>query len=79
MDWRMEGTDMAEVYQISNKRFVTVRPIKGSPCYLVRECYQEPESPTGWYETHGDTFIPAASPQTAAQGYIDILTSQRTD
>ena len=64
---------MAEVYQISNKQFVTVRPIKGSPCYLVRECYQEEESPTGWYEIPSDTFIPAASGQAAAQGYIDSL------
>ena len=70
---------MAKIYQISNKRFVTVRPIRGSPCYLVRECYQEAESPTGWYETPGDTFIPAASVEAAAEGYIDLLTGRRTD
>ncbi len=70
---------MAEIYQISNKRFVTVRPIRGSPCYLVRECYQEAESPTGWYETPGDTFISAATEEAAAEGCIDLLTSQRTD
>ncbi len=70
---------MAEVYQISNKRFVTVRPIKGSPCYLVRECYQEPESPTDWYETHGDTFIPAASAPAATQGYVDLVTERERE
>ena len=70
---------MAEIYQIGSKRFVTVRPIRGSPCYLVRECYQEPESLTGWYETPSDTFIPAASAEAAVEGYIDLLTSRRTD
>jgi len=68
-----------EIYQISNRRFVTVRPIRGSPCYLVRECYQEVESPAGWYETPSDLFIPAASGRAAAEEYIALLTSQRTD
>ena len=69
---------MAVMYQISNKRFITVRAIRGSPCYLVRECYQEAESPSGWYETPGDAFISAATEEAAAEGYIDLLTSQRT-
>ena len=59
------------IFQISNTRHITVRKIPGSPVFLVRECYQTPEAPTGWYELYGDSLVRGSSHDDAAARYLE--------
>ena len=61
-----------EIYQVGEKSFVAVRPVRGSPSYLVEECYPTEESPTGWHTTGVPTYTERArSPEEAAQEWLD--------
>ncbi len=68
---------MAEVFQISNTRYVAIDPIKGSPCFLAREVYQCEDAPTGWYTVGELQYIKDTTEQEAAQGFVDQLKEQQ--
>jgi len=66
---------MSKVFQTSNTRYVAVDKIRGSPCFLVRECYPCEDAPRGWYTTGEPQYLQAATDQDAAQAFVDELTT----
>ena len=58
------------MYQTSKGNYFTVRNIKGSPCYLIRECIKTNDSPTGFYENYGDTFVRGVTPDEALHRFL---------
>ena len=61
------------VFQISDKRYVVVRRIKGSPTYLAEECYPCEDAPSGWYSSGKPEYVPASTELDAAQGFVELI------
>ena len=65
----------AGVFQISEDRYVAVRRIKDSPCYIIEECYQCEDAPSGWYSSGTPSYVEASSELNAATAFIDLVKS----
>ena len=63
----------AGVWQISDTRFASARKITGSPCYIVQECYQADESPTGWYTLGEPQYLEGPDEMNAVQAFVETL------
>ena len=56
-----------------SKRFITVRKIKGSPCFAVQECYQTEDSPTGYYNIGEIRYIKGPQIRTFSDAASEVL------
>jgi hypothetical protein len=65
----------AGVFQIADERYVAVRRIPGSPCFMAEECYECDDAPNGWYSSGRPEYVEAATELGAAQGFIELVKS----
>jgi hypothetical protein len=68
----MTRNGRAGVFQISEQRYACVRKIKGSPTFLVEECYPCDDAPSGWYSSGRPSYIEAPSELVAAGTFSDM-------
>ena len=68
--WTRSGR--AGVFQISDKRYASVRKITGSPTFMVEECYPCDDAPSGWYSSGRPSYIEAPTEQVAAGTFSDM-------
>ena len=69
----MTRNGRAGVFQISNERYVSVRRIKGSPTFLVEECYPCDDAPSGWYSSNTPSYVEAPNELGAAHEFIGLV------
>lgn len=68
--WTRKGK--AGLYRISDRRYVAVRKITGSPCYMAEECYPCEDAPSGWYSSGRPEYIEAPSESEAALDFSKL-------
>ncbi len=69
----MTRNGRAGVFQISDKRYVAIRKITGSPCYMAEECYPCDDAPSGWYSSGKPEYIEASTELVAAGRFVDLI------
>ena len=62
----------AGVFQISDKRYASVRKNTGSPTFMVEECYPCDDAPGGWYSSGRPSYIAATTELVAADTFSDM-------
>lgn len=67
------------IFQISDRRYVVVRKLKDSPCWMASECYPCEDAPTGWYSGTDHQYVPASSDQEAANAFSDLCREGRVE
>ncbi|KKL15643.1 hypothetical protein LCGC14_2503580 [marine sediment metagenome] len=60
------------LFQISDRRYVIVRKLKGSPCWMATECYPCADAPTGWYSGTDHQYVQASGELDAANAFSSL-------
>lgn len=68
----MTRNGRAGVFQISDRRYVAVRKIAGSPYYMAEECYPCDDAPSGWYSSGRPEYVQVGSELNAATAFSDL-------
>ena len=71
--WTRRGR--AGVFQISDTRYVAVRRITGSRCFIAEECYPCEDAPHGWYSSNRPSYVEANTEQDAAQAFSELCSA----
>ena len=62
------------IFEHRDGRIIQVHKMPGSPSWLIRILYREPESPSGFYAEAGQAYVHGANPEQATSNYFRGIT-----